>query len=228
LVRVQIEQLACCEPAGVGLVMTQWSTRALAKVAAARGLVPKLAHSTVSGILRAADLQPHRWRYWKTPTLNAAFAERASKILWCYEQVDRLEEQGEMVICFDEKPNLQAVGRRVPKQPVRAGQIERAEFEYIRHGTVTFATALVVHDGQMRGWCLARNDSDHLCTVLEELFDEFKDVRKIHLIWDGGASHVAQDTRSYPKTFQSNAAPLRFSLCVAKFSERDKDRNDLA
>lgn len=201
--RVQIEQLACCEPAGVGLEMTHWSSRALAQVAQKRGLVAKIAHSTVSLILRDATLQPHRYRYWKTPTLNAEFVRRASKILWCYQQMDCLEKQGEVVICFDEKPNLQALERRRPHQPMAAGRIERQEFEYLRHGTVNFACALVVNDGQMRGWCLDKNDSDHLCPVLAELLEEFKGARKIHLIWDGGPSHVGQNTQKFLKGHQS-------------------------
>jgi hypothetical protein len=63
LVRVEIEQLACCEPAGIGLSMTHWSNRSLAKIAMERGIGPRIAHSTVSLILRDADLQPHRSRY---------------------------------------------------------------------------------------------------------------------------------------------------------------------
>jgi len=82
LQRVAIEQLACCDPAGLGLNLTHWSTRALAQIADQRGIRPRIAHSTVSLILRDADLQPHRSRYWITPTLNAEFLERASRILW--------------------------------------------------------------------------------------------------------------------------------------------------
>ncbi len=59
LQRVSIEQLACCEPSGVGLEMTHWSTRSLAENAVQRGLAPHIAHATVSLILRHADLQPH-------------------------------------------------------------------------------------------------------------------------------------------------------------------------
>ena len=51
LVRVRIEQLACCEPAGVGLAMTHWSTRTLAKAAVHQGIVPQIAHSMAIGIV---------------------------------------------------------------------------------------------------------------------------------------------------------------------------------
>jgi hypothetical protein len=109
--------------------MTHWSTRTLAQAAVRQDLVPRIAHSTVALILRAADLQPHRSRYWKTPCLDGDFVERARKILWCYERVDRLREYDEVVVCLDEKPQLQALERRRPTVAMRAGRIERQEFE---------------------------------------------------------------------------------------------------
>ena len=201
LVRVQIEQLACCEPAGIGLEMTHWSTRSLAKVVAEKGITPKIAHSTVSLVLKTADLQPHRSRYWKTPTLNEEFKRRASRILWCYGNVDKLYDMGAVVICLDEKPNLQALERRCPTKLVAPGMIERREFEYIRHGTVNFVAALILHDGQMRGWCLDKNDSEHLRPVLVELLNEFKDARRVYLIWDGGPSHRSMETKEFLKGY---------------------------
>ncbi len=189
--------LACCDPLGLGLHMTHWSRRSLAQEAEERGLVPAIAHSTVSLILRAADLQPHRSRYWKTPTLNAAFIKRAAQILWCYENASDLAAKHEVVLCLDEKPNIQVLERRRPTQPMRAGQIERQEFEYIRHGTVNFLVALVVHTGKMRGWCLDRNDGEHLRAVLPELFRQHRRARRVHLIWDGGSSHTAEETTTW-------------------------------
>ena len=124
--------------------MTHWATRSLAQIAAKRGIVPRIAHSTVSLILRTAELQPHRSRYWKTPTLNEEFRERAARILWCYERAFDLMARGELVICLDEKPAIQALERCAPTQPMRSGQIERREFEYERHGIVNLLVELVV------------------------------------------------------------------------------------
>ena len=197
LQRVGLERLACCDPLGLRLHMTHWSTRSLAQVAVERGIVPEIAYTTVSLILRAADLQPHRSRHWKTPTVDASFLGRAARILWCYEQASALAAKGEVVLCLDEKPNLQVLERRCPTQPMRPGQIERREFEYIRHGTVNFLAVLVVHTGKMHGWCLERNDGDHLRAVLRELFDEHRHARRVHLIWDGGSSHVARETTEF-------------------------------
>jgi hypothetical protein len=202
LVRVQIERLACCEPAGVGLHLTHWSRRTLVQAAVLKGIVPRIAHSTVSLILRDADLQPHRYRYWKTPILDENFVPWASSILWCYEHVDWLAEREEVVLCWDEKPNLQAVERN-PRQLMRPGQIERLEFEYVRHGTVNFTVALLAHDGKMLSWCLEKNDSPHLCAALTQLLAKFrKKARKIHLIWDGGPSHTSEYTRQFLRAYK--------------------------
>jgi len=201
LERVAIEQLACCKPAGLGLEMTHWSTRSLASLAVKRGLVPHIAHSTVSLILRAADLQPHRSRYWITPTLNAEFLQRAGRILWLYERVDWLWEHDEIVLALDEKPNLQALERARPTQPMRPAQIERQEFEYIRHGVVNFLALLNVYNGQMRSCCLDQNDSEHLCRALPKLLRPFRQFRRVHLIWDGGPSHSSATTAALLRSY---------------------------
>lgn len=203
LQRVAIEQLACCDPAGLGLNLTHWSTRALAQIADARGIRPKIAHSTVSLILRDADLQPHRSRYWITPTLNAEFLERAGRILWLYERVNWLWERDELVLALDEKPNLQALERAHPTQPLRTGQIERQEFEYQRHATVNFLGLLVVHSGKMAACCLDKNDSQHLCRALPQLLAPFRKWRRVHLIWDGGPSHISATTQTFLRGYDS-------------------------
>ena len=197
LERVAIEQLACCKPTGLGLEMTHWSMRSLARIATERGLVPHIAHSTVSLILREADLQPHRSRYWITPTLNATFLQRAARILWLYERVDSLWDHDEIVLALDEKPNIQALERARSAQPMRPGQVERQEFEYIRHGTVNFLALLNVHNGHMRSCCLDKNDSEHLCRALPKLLRPFQQFRRVHLIWDGGPSHISATTAAF-------------------------------
>jgi hypothetical protein len=145
---------------------------------------------------------------------------------------------GAVIICLDEKPNLQALERRCQAKLVAPGMIERREFEYIRHGTVNFVAALIVHDGQMRGWCLDNNDSEHLRPVLVELLDEFKDSRRVYLIWDGGPSHRAMKTKEllkdYGKLVRVFMTPAHASwlnqaeLLLRAFSERYLKRGDWA
>ena len=199
---VEVEQLACCEPAGVGLHMTQWSTRSLARVARERGIAPTLSHSTVALILKHAELQPHRSRYWKTPTLDEDFRQKAAAVLWCYERAQALAQRGEVVLCVDEKPNIQVLERRCPTLPGRPGLIERREFESVRHGTVNFLALLVVHTGTMQGWCLEKNDGACLREVLPQLLLPYRKARRVHLIWDGGSSHIAQQTRDLLRRYR--------------------------
>jgi len=236
LERVEIEQLACCAPAGIGLQMTHWSTRSLARVAVERGIVPRIAHSTISLILRAASLQPHRSRYWKTPILNAEFRERASRILWLYERVEWLHERGEVVLALDEKPNIQVLERCAPTRLMRPGEIERREFEYLRHGTVNLLVALVVHSGKMRGWCLPTNDSYQLCRVLPRFFYKYREARRIHLIWDGGSSHISGYTQEFLRIYRPQVRVLvtpahaswlnQAELLLRSFATHYLDRGD--
>src|SRR3989304_8807941 len=197
LERVSIEQLACSEPSGVGLEMTHWSTRSLAEIAMKRGLVSHIAHSTVSLILRHADLQPHRNRYWITPTLNADFLQQAGRILCLYERTEALQAHDEIALALDEKPNIQALQRTHPTQPMHSGQIERQEFEYERHGIVNFLVLLNIYNGKMRSCCLDKNDSEHLCQALPKLLQPFHSFQRVHLIWDGGPSHTSAATMSF-------------------------------
>ncbi|WP_232293602.1 IS630 family transposase, partial [Stigmatella aurantiaca] len=201
-------EAGCCEPAGIGLHMTHWSTRSLAQAARLQGIAPTLSHSTVALILRDADLQPHRSRYWKTPVADNTFRTLSAPILWCYERAAALAQQGEVVMCVDEKPNIQALERRRPTHPMRPGLIERQEFEYVRHGTVNLLVKLVVHTGMMRGWCLEHNDSASLRAVLPQILGEHREARRIHLIWDNGSSHIAQETRDFLRRHDSRVRVL--------------------
>ncbi|MCP3143873.1 hypothetical protein [Pyxidicoccus xibeiensis] len=91
--------------------MTQWSTRSLARVARERGIAHP-SHSTVEFILKHTELQPHRSRYGKTPTPDENFRQKAAAVLWCYEQAQALAQRAEVVLCVDEKPNIQVLERR--------------------------------------------------------------------------------------------------------------------
>lgn len=199
LARAQIERVACTEPSAYGRHLTRWDCRTLAEVVVEQAVVESIHYTTVARVLHAASLQPHRSRYWKTATIDADFARHAARVLWCYERAEWLERRGELVLCVDEKPNLQALERRRPTQPMRAGQITRHEFEYIRHGTVTFLVLFNVYDGTMWGADLDANDSAHFIPALERALRQrpYRHATRIHLILDQGASHIAHGTRAW-------------------------------
>jgi homeodomain-containing protein len=122
---VQIERVACTDPPAYGLRLARWDCRSLQDVVVERAVGGSIHDTPLARILAAASLQPHRRRYWKTATIEEQFTSKAAKILWRYERVAWLSEQDELVLCLDEKPNIQTLARRVPTHPMRPGQIER-------------------------------------------------------------------------------------------------------
>ena len=196
LKRAQIENLACTRPAEHGLKLTHWSVRTLQTVAIRLPIVPTIHYTTIAHILRTATLQPHRWRYWKTTLWDAAAIRRAAKVLWCYERATWLLERGILIVCVDEKPNLQVLQRAGPIRPMIPEHIEQQEFEYIRHGTVNFVVGMTVHDGQMWAECLDANDGAHFRPAIVRYFERFQDYVGIYLVMDNGSSHIAADTKT--------------------------------
>jgi len=111
-------------------------------------------------------------------------------------------ERDEVILALDEKPNIQVLERCQPTRLMRPDKIERREFEYIRHRTVNFLVALIVHSGKIRGWCLPANDSYELCRVLPRFFYNYRKARRIHVIWDGGSSHISEYTQEFLRLYQ--------------------------
>ena len=200
LARAQIVQLACLEPIARGLHITHWSSAALARQAVADGIVPCLSARTVRRILHDVDLQPHRTRYWKTSHLDACFKQRAGQTLWCYANANRLRENGFLVVCADEMPNLQALERKPIRRAI-PGNIEQLEFEYVRHGTVNVLLFLIVSSGRMRACCPEHKDAAHYIDALEKFRCSHRRWRGAFLIQDGDPSHTAAATTEY---FQSH------------------------
>ena len=197
--RKAIEDLACQAPARVGWKVTYWSRRSLAQAAGELDAqrVDSIHQTTVRDILCEADLQPHRFRSWKTTLWDNEAVERALKILWYYERIESLWQRGEVIICADEKPNLQVLERAMPTQLMRPGQIERQEFEYIRHGTVNLLAGLIVYTGRMWAECLDKNDGEHFRPAVRRLLHPYRWAKRIHLIIDNGPSHTSDDTTAF-------------------------------
>jgi len=195
--RQRIEDLACQEPASVGWETTHWSQRSLAQAAEELEYVESIHQTTVRDMLRAADLHPDRFRYWKTTLWDEEAVARALKILWYYERIDSLWQRGEVLLCVDEKPNIQVLERAKPTQPMRPGQIERYEFDYIRHGTVNLLASLTAYNGHMWAECLDKNDGEHFRPAIRRLLHPYGWANRIHLIIDNGSSHISADTTAF-------------------------------
>lgn len=195
--RAAIEDLACQSPDRVGWDVTHWSQRSLAQAAGELEYVDSIHQTTVRDILREADLQLHRSRFWKTTVWDDEAVARALKILWYYERIESLWQRGEVLICLDEKPNLQVLERAMPTQRMRPGQIERQEFEYIRHGTVNLLAGLIAYNGRMWTECLDKNDGEHFRPAVCRLLHPYGWAQRIHLVIDSGPSHTSGDTLAF-------------------------------
>ena len=167
--RVAIERVACTAPSADGLQITRWDCRTLQQIVIEKAIVDSIHYTTVARLLADASLQPHRSRYWKTATIDSEFVRRATQVLWCDENNGRLREHGDVIICVDEKPNIQALERCAATKPLCAGQITRREFEYKRHGTVNLLIAFDVYSGLMWARCLDKNDHQHFLWALRQI-----------------------------------------------------------
>lgn len=197
VVRQAIEGLACRSPDSVGWKVTHWSQRNLAQAARELEYVESIHQTTVRDILSEADLQPHRSHFWKTTLWDDEAVERALKILWYYERIESLWQRGEVILCLDEKPNLQVLERVWPTQLMRPGQIERQEFEYLRHGTVHLLVGLTAYNGRMWAEGLDKNDGEHFRPAVRRFLHPYGWATRIHLVIDNGSSHTSEETMAF-------------------------------
>jgi hypothetical protein len=195
--RVHIERVACTDPAAYGLHLARGGCRSLPEEVVEHAILGSIHSTTVAHILAPASLQPHRSRYWKTATIDERFITQAAQILWRYARVEWLYERDGVVLCLDETPQMQVWVRRCPPQPMTRGQIARREFEYKRHGTVTFLAALNVYDSPMWGCGLEANARAHFLGALGQLARYYRWARWVHLILDNDSSPIAHDTHAH-------------------------------
>ena len=173
----------------------RWTHDELAAQVQRDGLLDSIHPATIGRILSEADCQPHRVQYWLR-SQDPLFLPKATRVLWYYERAESLWRDGVAVVCLDEKPNIQALGRRLPDIAAAPGRVRRREFEYKRHGTVNLLLALVVATGEVWGCVLDRNDSDHFLAALAELTKHLADARRIEIVLDNASSHVSRQTRA--------------------------------
>jgi transposase len=168
-------------PAGA----TQWSTRSMAKAAG-------VSVTTVHRIWRAFSLQPHRSETFKLST-DPLFVDKVRDIVGLY--LDPPERA--MVLCVDEKSQIQALDRTQPLLPLRPGQPERRTHDYKRHGTTTLFAALDVATGKIIGKCLPRHRAVEFRKFLDAVEKGVPDGLDIHVVMDNASSHKTKLIRTW-------------------------------
>ena len=156
---------------------THWSLRSMAR---ASGYAP----STIHRIWRAFGLQPHRSETFKL-SADPLFVDKVRDIVELY--LDPPERA--LVLCVDEKSQIQALDRSRPLLPMRPGQVERRTHDYTRHGTTTLFAALDIATGKVIGQCFPRHRSREFLKFLRTLETRVPDDLDVHLVMDNYATH---------------------------------------
>ncbi len=156
---------------------THWSTRTMAKACG-------LSQTAVSRIWRAFGLQPHRTETFKLPK-DPLFIERARDIVGLYlHSPDKA-----LVLCADEKSQIQALDRTQLLIPMRPGQVERRTHDYRRYGTTLLFAALNAKTGQVIGESHWRHRAIEFWKFLDTIDRAVPSELDVHLILDNYGTH---------------------------------------
>ena len=156
---------------------THWTIRSIAKEA-------QLSRPAVHRIWKAFGLQPHRQRHFKLST-DPFFVEKVRDIVGLYlNPPDKA-----MVLCVDEKSQVQALDRTQPLLPMGIGYVQGVTHDYVRHGTTTLFAALDIATGQVLTRCRARHRHQEYLDFLKQVDANVPKDLDIHLVVDNYATH---------------------------------------
>lgn len=167
---------------------THWSTRGMAKASG-------VSTSTVHRIWRAFSLQPHRTETFKLST-DPQFVEKVRDIVGLYMS----PPANALVVCVDEKSQIQALDRTQPVLPMQMGQVERRTHDYDRHGTTTLFAGFIaavtaktdVKAGSVIGKCMPRHRAQEFRAFLDEVERNVPKGFDIHVVMDNASSHKTE------------------------------------
>ena len=164
---------------------THWSSRGMARASG-------LSVSSVQRIWRAFGLQPHRFETFKLST-DPLFVEKVRDVVGLYVA----PPSRAVVLCVDEKSQIQALDRSQPLLPMRPGQIERRTHDYTRHGTTSLFAALDIATGRVIGKCYPRHRATEFRRFLDEIEKAVPDDLDVHLVMDNYATHKTPLIRNW-------------------------------
>jgi transposase len=172
--RARVVQLACSAPEGG---YTSWSQRRIGKEVG-------ISHGRVNAILAEASLKPHRIEHWCGKSPDPEFEAKMTEIIGLYMS----PPANALVICVDEKTNIQALDRTQPVLPLKSGQPKRMTATYKRNGTVSLIAALAVHSGTITAKTMPSNNGENFLAFLKKL-DRAHPGKHLHVIADNLSAH---------------------------------------
>lgn len=164
---------------------THWSTRLMADKLG-------LSQSAISRIWRAFGLKPHRHETFQIST-DPFFIEKVRDIVGLYLS----PPTNALVLCVDEKSQIQALNRTQPILPLRPGQVERHTPEYQRNGTTSLFAALDTATGNVIGRCFRRHRTVEFKRFLDHLDEQVPTELAVHIILDNYATHKTAVVRQW-------------------------------
>ena len=156
---------------------TQWSSRLM-------GEKLGISHSTVSRIWKASGLKPHRVEAFKV-SRDPKFAEKLEDIVGLYVS----PPTHALVLCCDEKTQIQALDRTQPGLPMKPGRAASMTHDYKRHGTTTLFAAMSTLDGSVISRCEQRHRHTEWLAFLKQIDRETPKEKSLHLICDNYSTH---------------------------------------
>src|ERR1700752_4247202 len=164
---------------------THWSSRGMARASG-------LSVSTVQRIWRAFGLQPHRLETFKLST-DPDFVAKVRDVVGLYVS----PPAHAIVLCVDEKSQIQALDRSQLMLPMRPGQPARRSHDYKRHGTTSLFAALDIATGRVIGKCYGRHRAAEYRKFLDEIEAAVPDELDVHLVMDNYATHKTPLIRNW-------------------------------
>ena len=156
---------------------TDWSTRLMAGRCGA-------STATVRRAWRAHGLKPHLTRSFKL-SRDPRFVEKLEDIVGLY----LTPPEHALVLCCDEKSQIQALERTQPGLPLRQGRQRTQTHDYKRHGTTTLFAALNVLEGKVTGCCAPRHRHTHWLQFLQQVDRQTPEDKTLHLVIDNYCTH---------------------------------------
>jgi len=156
---------------------THWTIRSISRET-------KISHGTVERIWQAFGLQPHRRKHFKLST-DPFFVEKVRDIVGLYLN----PPDNAVVLCVDEKSQIQALDRTQPMLPMGLGYVEGVTHDYVRHGTTTLFAALDIASGQVITKCKQHHRHQEFLSFLKEIDGNVPEDLDIHLVVDNYSTH---------------------------------------
>ena len=164
---------------------THWSTRTLAAHVG-------VSDTTVQRVWRAHGLKPHRVRTFKV-SRDPHFVEKLEDIVGLYLN----PPEHALVLCCDEKSQVQALDRTQPGLPLKKGRAATMTHDYKRHGTTTLFAALSILDGQVISHCKPRHRHTEWLAFLRQIDRQTPAGKELHLICDNYSTHKHPKVRAW-------------------------------